>query len=209
MIKKILLIALLNILIFVPTVYSQSNTSGNDESTSVITPETPKRPASKISPIPTRAKTNEMLLEKREGNNKEVKDDLKENRQKRLNNNFQMIRRRLQAAVTRFEKISQRIKTRLEKLGSRGVDVSSFTQELTQIQSDLEAIKTKIDSLDSLFDTMTTSDDPKQTFTSLKGEIEDIKKQLQNVHLNFQEIMTGIKKVTPASDANRQITATP
>lgn len=130
-------------------------------------------------------------------------------RRKKLN----LILDRLNAAVKRVERISQRITSRLIKIKSTALDKAILAPAKLENQNlklleQIDKIKNEAAKLESFAATPGTSSNPKKDYQTFKIQAADLVKDLKDIQKTQKDLVTQLKQLVVAS-ASPTIKAVP
>jgi hypothetical protein len=152
--------------------------------------------------------------EERAENRAEIREDarirLSENLQNRIINLTENVTNRLSAVVARYENISARIDTRIEKLNTAGVDTTVAEERLNEAKTLIADAGSKIESLTSIGQAL-SGETPRESFAQVRTEILEIRATLRSAHQALLDTVSLLKEAVMqseqgqgASDAVRQ-----
>ncbi len=109
---------------------------------------------------------------------------------------------RFRSATARFDHILGRLESRIEKIGARGVDVSSvipLIEEAKNISVDNEA---KLEQLKEKYESLLLGENVKGIGEEARAIATEFKTETQNLHAQLNEIVDGIKACCTGDDYN-------
>lgn len=154
---------------------------------------TPARDALRVNAL--KATTS---AEKREA----VKEKIDEKRKAQIREIAARTIKRLEAAVERLAKLSDRLESRLNKLSEGGVDVSKSRGLLTEARAKIAEAKSKIAEAKASIETAVSSDSPKEAFQKVREITGGANEKLKEAHkalvraISSASAKGGLKKAT-------------
>jgi Mg2+ and Co2+ transporter CorA len=110
----------------------------------------------------------------------------------RIINLSRNITNRLTSALTRMEKISARIETRIAKMKSEGTDVSEGEAKLAEAMSLIATTQAALATATG-GETALTSDDPKESFRALRAQYMSIRDSIKQIHALLKESVSLLR----------------
>jgi len=119
-----------------------------------------------------------------------------------INNYWDMMEKRLSAAITRLEKLLTRLESRVAKMKSEDPAFDSKNTELTltQAKQKLADTKVKLETADTLFAETLKSENPKEAFPVVRKTVEEIKKDLIDTHVMLVHLIGDLKGLRVGSE---------
>ena len=155
------------------------------------------------SPVPRRQLIKEQVQVRNEERRATIAARLTEVRRERIQNFFNRLVRRLEAAIVRLERLITRIESRIAKIeeNNEDVDTGPITDQVNDAKSKLEEAKTELQEAKDNFADLLASDEPKVVFEGVHDNIVNIKKALVEVHRILVHLIGDIKglRVGPTS----------
>lgn len=140
---------------------------------------------------------------------------------KRVKHEFEMMTKRMRAAIERLEKLISRINSRVEKVKSQGGDTTSAEGKVTaakakidEAKSNLETLKTRATDLSLSIETSTSTATStryaefKSKFGELRALSETIKKNLKDAHKLLVEAVTTLKGLRVSVETEVEVHST-
>lgn len=154
-------------------------------------------------------KARDVLKEKRQINTSDGSDQAKERASKfmekkkeRISDFFKKITRKMDAAVARLLKLSERIESRIVKFEEREIDMTEARRLLTiaqdSIKSAEESVKTAIENARTALETDVSRD----AFGSVVSELAKAKESLRDAHKSLIQVVRTMKSSLPDKDGN-------
>ncbi len=126
------------------------------------------------------ARREEMQLQK-EAHQEEIQNKLSERKRVRIRNLYQLMRRRISAAITRLTNIAGRIETRLTILADEGQDVTEAMTLLNEAKAKLTFAESSLATIDSAIENVVASEEPLKEF-------QDVRELIQELHLLLVDV---------------------
>lgn len=124
----------------------------------------------------------------------ERRDEMGRVSNERIINLSRNITNRLTSALTRMEKISARIETRMEKMKSEGLDTTSGEAKLVEAMSLIATTQAALATATGSEATL-TSDDPKESFRALRAQYMSIRDSIKQIHTLLKESVSLLRGV--------------
>jgi HPt (histidine-containing phosphotransfer) domain-containing protein len=133
-----------------------------------------------------------------------VSAGLTNQKKQRIRHFFQLLTKRLEAAVARLETLISRIESRLEKIETQeeDIDTTSIREELEKIKANLDTAKADLETAKTSLETILESDQPKNAFQDVKELIKEIKQQLITIHRDLVYLIGDIKGLRIGQENN-------
>lgn len=128
------------------------------------------------------------------------------NIQERVINLSSNVTKRLDAGVSRLNNISDRIKTRIEKLKSQNIDTSAAETKLDEAQKKLDEAEGRLLVIGSVADAI-SSDTPHEKFASIRGEFMKIRDLLKEAQVLLKETVSLLKSAVSAAGLDRGVSS--
>lgn len=150
-----------------------------------------------------RSEVKEKLIEKKE----ERKKNLNEKTKERILAYTERIIKRLNIALDRFEKIAERVDSRISKLeekfsDDRGIDLSGAKVLLNVANEKIAEARNNISSIRDLATNAINTDNPKESFTEVQKFIKSAIDSLKDAHRALVEAIKAVKAGVGAPSSN-------
>lgn len=136
----------------------------------------------------------ESVTEKFSAQKERTKQKTEETRKVRVRAYLGRVAGRTGIAITRLERIADRIDSRLDKLQEKGTDVSDYRTlletaetKITGAKLDAENAKIKIEEM------MNSGEDAKTIFQQIKDELNKVKQAVKGAHSALVDVIAAIK----------------
>lgn len=129
----------------------------------------------------------------------EMKVKLEANRKERLSKLFDLMVKRMTSAVTRIEKISMRMESRMEKLESEGKNVAEIKELLGTVDIKVGEITVDIEAAQKEFATLLDSETPGVAFEEMKKIVEEVYTDIKSVHETLRKIVEKMNALNPTN----------
>lgn len=157
------------------------------------TTDKPRSFFDKVRSVLQGERQNTSEVESRDKNKEEREAKLKEQKKDRISLFLNNIKRKIDAAISRLEKLGERIESRIVKFEERDVDMSEARRLLGvargSIGSSIENIGAAIDNAREAFNTSIS----RNTFGGVVSELTKAKESLRDAHKSFVEIIRIMK----------------
>lgn len=107
---------------------------------------------------------------------------------------------RFRAAIARFDHITGRLESRIEKLEERGIDVSSVTPLIEEAKNMKAEADVTMETLKAKYESLLEGENSKGIGEEAKEIALELKTEVRNLHAKLREIITAIKSLVPESD---------
>lgn len=141
-----------------------------------------------------------------------IKDEAMKKRFAVARKQTELVTKRLEAAIARVQKLSDRVSERLNKLETEGVNVSVSRSHLANAKVKLEEARTKTAAVKLAIETIyanatatsgAATTTPKHVFKDVQGLVKDATKSIQEAHrdvaLAISNVKPGLNKPRPAT----------
>jgi Skp family chaperone for outer membrane proteins len=115
---------------------------------------------------------------------------------------FSRMYRRFQAAVSRMERIADRIESRLGKMENRGIDVTTLRSDLAGARDDIGVAEGMLQGLEEKVEEALSSDDPKTAFEEVRDIVHETRAMLKEIHRKLVDIIVAMKGINTSVDAD-------
>jgi len=136
---------------------------------------------------------NKQIKEDKQEMRDSIKQKLNENSIRRINAYTERIIARFNAAVQRFEIMTERISSRIKKIERGGIDLSESKTLLQKTLNEISSTKTKINEISSKISLVTSSETPKKMFDDSKKIFESVNDSIKETHKMLVETIKSIK----------------
>ncbi len=123
----------------------------------------------------------------------ELKKTIGEVRAKRIEEFFNQMMERMDAAIDRLDKLAARIQSRLDKLAADGKNVSTQQTLLDKAKTSITAAQSAIDDAKAKFTTMASSTDPKAEFAQVRDAVVVVRDKTKDAHAALVDVINSIK----------------
>jgi len=141
----------------------------------------------------TNNEKREVMLQIREERKEQIQAKLTEKRQERIMNLHGRIVKRVESAIERMIKLSDRILARLDVLEAEGESVESLRLEVNSAKDLIENSGEILTGVEGIVDDMLESEDPKAVYPTIKNSVEETKDTLKDAHSILVNVITQIK----------------
>lgn len=128
--------------------------------------------------------------------------------QRRITNLAANISNRMDAAVERFDQISERISSRMQKLGFENFNTLDAQQKHDESQQSLDAARSLLADIDTDVSLMVTGETPWDNWQDLKSTYRTVHSYLRNTHRTLEETVTLLQNSVPTAAVVESDTAT-
>lgn len=153
--------------------------------------------ASRIERIQTLKETiaarKNLLLQQKESKKEENQNRLSERRRIRIRNLYQLMRRRIAAAISRLSKITARLETRLSLMTEEGLDIQTASPLVTEAKTKLAEATASLEAIDGGLEDVLTSEDPLANFREVKELIKETHLLLVDIHQLLWKAAQAVK----------------
>lgn len=129
---------------------------------------------------------------------KERKEALKKHvgeiRAKRIEDFFNHMIERMEAAIDRFEKLGDRIENRLDKIAAEGKNVAEQRTLLEKARVSITVAQTSLDEAKIQFSKMASSTAPREEFAKVKNVIQNVHAKIKEAHAALVDVINSIKR---------------
>lgn len=129
-----------------------------------------------------------------------LKKKLGEERAKRVEQLFNNMARKFEAAIDRLNKTADRIDALLKKASASGKDVSKQMDILTAARGKISAVETALQGAKAQFAAMAQSADTKTAFNKVKELIRGVEQKVKEAHAALVDVVKSIKGLKLGED---------
>lgn len=134
-----------------------------------------------------------------------IKDAAEKRRLEIARKQTELISKRLEAAIVRVQKLSDRVAERLNKLEADGVNVTVSRDYISQAKTKLEEARTKAAAVKLAIETAFASTTPKE---AMKGVQDSLKDATKTIHEAQRSVAGAISSAKPGLNRARATTTT-
>ena len=120
---------------------------------------------------------------------------LSQRKQETVRNRFNLITRRLEAAINRLSRLISRIESRLAKIKQEdeNIDTTLIKKDLASAKEKLDQASVQLENVKTKMNEIIASETPKEGFVEVKEMVGEIRESLVGVHQILVKVIGDIK----------------
>ena len=131
-----------------------------------------------------------------------IKDEAQKRRFELAHRQTDLIVNKIDTAIDRVQKLSERISGSLDGLESKGVDTASIKEGLVNVNNKLDEARTKSASIKLAMEEAFASETPKESLNAVKDLIKDTQNTIKETFSSLKDIISLVKSNTNNKDVS-------